>query len=114
MAGYCMSVDNSPQELLVGFNNDQCFGHQVHSEVNALYNDLPTESAELRVLCGLYQEASSTFKRKHKQPCFFSSPFPSMMTYSEPIQVLERRAPQCGAGGALVANVHTSRIQLSD
>ena len=31
MAGYCMSVDNSSQELLVGFNNDQCFDHRVHS-----------------------------------------------------------------------------------
>ena len=51
MAGYCMSVYNSSQELLVGFNNDQCFGHRVHSEFSALYNDLPTESVKLRELC---------------------------------------------------------------
>ena len=51
MVGYCMSVDNSSQELLVGFNNDQCFGHKVHSEFSVVGNDLPTETGELRELC---------------------------------------------------------------
>ena len=51
MVGYCMSFDNSSQELLVGFNNDQCFSHQVHNGFSALYNDLPTDTAKLSELC---------------------------------------------------------------
>ena len=51
MVGYCMSFDNSSQELLFGFNNDQCFDPKVHSEFSALYNDLPTDTAKLRELC---------------------------------------------------------------
>ena len=51
MVGYCMSVDNSSQELLVGFNNDQCFSYRVHSEFSAVYNDLPTDTAKLSELC---------------------------------------------------------------
>ena len=51
MVGYCMSFDNSSQELLVGFNNDQCFGHQVHNGFSAVYNDLPTDTAKLSELC---------------------------------------------------------------
>ena len=51
MVGYCMSFDNSSQELLVGFNNDQYFGHRVHNGFSALYNDLPTDTAKLSELC---------------------------------------------------------------
>ena len=51
MAGCCMSFDNSSQELLVGFNNHQCFGQRVHNGFSAVYNDLPTDTAKLSELC---------------------------------------------------------------
>ena len=51
MVGYCMSFDNSSQELLVGFNNDQCFDHRVHNGFSAVYNDFPTDTAKLSELC---------------------------------------------------------------
>ena len=51
MVGYCMSFDNSSQELLVGFNNDQGFGQRVHNGFSAVYNNLPTDTAKLSELC---------------------------------------------------------------
>ena len=54
IAGYCMSFDNSSQELVVGFNNDQCFECSMKSHLggfNHIYNSLPTNSAELEESC---------------------------------------------------------------
>ena len=51
MVGYCMSFDNSSQQLLLGFNNDRCFNHRARGGFNRVYNDLPTNITELRELC---------------------------------------------------------------
>ena len=55
MVGYCMTIDNSSQELVVGFNNDRCFNdrstraHQ--TGVDHTYNALPKNTAELQKIC---------------------------------------------------------------
>ena len=54
IAGYCMSFDNSSQELVVGFNNDRCFERSKKSHLGGfshIYNILPTSTAELEEFC---------------------------------------------------------------
>jgi len=56
MVGYCMSFDNSSQELVVGFNNDRCLGRSMNSHPRGfshIYRSLSTDITKLEDLCSV-------------------------------------------------------------
>ena len=59
MVGYCMSFDNSSQELVVGFNNDRCLGRSMNSHPRGfshIYRSLSTDIAKLEELCSVTKQ----------------------------------------------------------